>query len=363
MSTINPWILGGCMLPHAPQFFTQPDTEDKNTIAAVQAIGARIGEELKALKPDLWIVIGNDHAQQFFANCAPPFTLHVGGKGRGTFAGRTFDFNIASEVAFAVVKDLYRAGFDPAFTSTAEIDYALGIPMTHLGIGAAPVLPLYVNAYLPPQPTMERCYLFGQALGRSLAALGIRAVVMASGGMSHFPGTDRYARPDLAFDESVLVPLRQGRLRTLLGYEETLLDDTGNIELRCWSVAAGLLGERVPDVVQLNPSWHHNYASLGWWSTPQQGVKPHYPQVAPELASLTGALFQMANDRAARDAWFADPAAYADRHHVSGRQRELLISFDAPAIVALGIHPLLLFLVRMHVERERGQAQGGMAKV
>ena len=71
----------------------------------------------------------------------------------------------------------------------------------------------------------------------------------------------------------------------------------------------------------------------------------------------------MANDRAARDAWFADPAAYADRHHVSGRQRELLMSFDAPAIVALGIHPLLLFLVRMHVERERGQAQGGMAKV
>ncbi len=351
----NPYILGGAMLPHAPQFFTQPETEDKATIAAVQKVAAKIGEGLKALEPDVWIVIGNDHAQQFFANVAPPFTLHVGGVGRGQFAGREFKFNIASEIGFALVKDFYRAGFDPAFTSTAEIDYALGIPMTHLGIGDAPILPIFVNAYLPPQPTMERCYLFGQALGRGLAALGVRAVVMASGGMSHFPGTDNYSNPALAFDEAALEPLRQGRLKTLLGYEDALLDRTGNIELRCWGVAAGMLGDRVPDVVQLNPSWHHNYASLGWYSPASVSeAAPHYPQIAPELQGLTNALFAMANDRAARDAHLADPGAYADKYHLEGRQRKLLVDFDAPGIVAAGVHPLLIFLVRMHVERERG---------
>src|SRR3954468_8799538 len=90
----NPYILGGAMLPHAPQFFTQPETEDKATIAEVQQGAAKIGDGLKALKPEEWIVIGNDHAQQFFANVAPPFTLHVGGVGRGQFAGRDFKFNI-----------------------------------------------------------------------------------------------------------------------------------------------------------------------------------------------------------------------------------------------------------------------------
>ncbi len=352
---LNSTILGGAMLPHAPQFFTQPETEDKATIAAVQEVAAKIGAGLKALKPDVWIVIGNDHAQQFFANVAPPFTLHVGSVGRGQFAGRDFKFNIASEIGFALVRDFYRAGFDPAFTSTAEIDYALGIPMTHLGIGDAPVLPIYVNAYLPPQPTMERCYLFGQALARGLAALGVRAVVVASGGMSHFPGTGNYSNPALAFDQSALEPLKQGRLKTLLGYEEQLLDATGNIELRCWGVAAGALGDRVPDVVQLNPSWHHNYASLGWY-TPSEGAEAalHYPQIAPQLQGLTSALFNMANDRAARDAHLADPGAYADKYHLEGRQRKLLVDFDAPGIVAAGVHPLLIFLVRMHVERERG---------
>ena len=356
----NPYILGGAMLPHAPQFFTQPETEDKATIARVQQVAAKIGEGLKALKPDVWIVIGNDHAQQFFANVAPPFTLHVGGVGRGQFAGRDFKFNIASEVGFALVKDFYRAGFDPAFTSTAEIDYALGIPMTHLGIGDAPILPIFVNAYLPPQPTMERCYAFGQALARGLASIGVKAVIVASGGMSHFPGTDNYNNPALEFDKSVLEPMKEGKLKTLLGYSEALLDETGNIELRCWGVAAGALGERKPDIVQLDPSWHHNYASLGWYSNegaPQGGkdYAPHYPQIAPGLQSITSALFNMANDKASRDAWFADANAYAEKYHLEGRHWKLLVDFDAPGFVAAGVHPLLIFLVRMHVERERGK--------
>jgi 2,3-dihydroxyphenylpropionate 1,2-dioxygenase len=44
---------------------------------------------------------------------------------------------------------------------------------------------------------------------------------------------------------------------------EAKLDETGNIELRCWACAVGALGERKPDVVSMDPSWHHNYASLG----------------------------------------------------------------------------------------------------
>lgn len=352
---LNPNVLGGALLPHAPQFFTQPDTERKEIIASVQKVAADIGRGLKALKPDLWIVIANDHAQQFFHNCAPPFTIHVGGEAYGEFAGRKFHYVVAGEVGFALVRELYRSGFDPAFTSTAEIDYALGIPMTHLGI-EDPILPIYVNAYLPPQPTMERCYLFGQALARGVRALGLRVVVVASGGMSHFPGTERYGSPDLAFDNAVLEPLRQGRLKTLLGYDEKILDDTGNIELRCWSVAAGALGERKPDVVQMDPSWHHNYASLGWYTPNEEArLAPHYPPIAPELAALTGALHTLANSAEARQNYYADPGAYAQRFKLSAEQARMLVNFDAKTLVDLGVHPLVPFLARLHFERERGK--------
>ena len=73
-------VIGGAMLPHAPQFFTQPESEDKSVIAEVQKVAKEIGDKLKALKPDLWIIFSNDHAEQFFHNAAPPFTIHVGGE-------------------------------------------------------------------------------------------------------------------------------------------------------------------------------------------------------------------------------------------------------------------------------------------
>lgn len=345
-------ILGGALLPHAPQFFTKPDTEDMSNVARVESIAARIGAELAALKPDVWITISNDHTQQFYLDCAPPFALHVGGVGRGTFAGKDFHYPVASELAFEVVRRMYRLGFDPAFSSTAEVDYALGIPLTHLGV-QGPILPVFVNAYLPPQPTMERCHAFGVALASVMSALGVKAVVMASGGMSHFPGTDRYSNPCVDFDKALLEPLARGNLKALLGVNEQQLDDTGNIELRCWAVAAGLLGERKPDVVEFNPSWHHNYASLGFWSPPVEPPPPHYPRTRPELVPLTQALHALAHDAAARAAFAADAAAFARLHAVPDEHAKLLILKDFKAITALGVHPLVPFLARLQMEREQ----------
>ncbi len=315
-----------------------------------------IGNKLRALKPDLWIIFSNDHAEQFFHNAAPPFTVHVGGEATGEFAGRKFHWKIPSEIAFEIVRQLYRQNFDPAFSSTAKIDYAIGIPLTHLG-HTDPVLPIYVNAYLPPQPTMERCYSFGQAVARTVTAMGLKTVILSSGGMSHFPGTDRYSNPELAWDRRVLDKLAGGNLKSLIGYDETELDETGNIELRCWACAAGALGERKPDVVSLDPSWHHNYASLGWTSGyAEQQQAAHYPSIKPELVELTAALHALAHDAARRAEYVADAAAYADSFRLAPDQREALIKLDLPSIVKMGAHPLVPFLAQMQVQRLRPRA-------
>ena len=78
-------VIGGAMLPHAPQFFTMPETEDRATVERVKAVAKEIGGRLKALKPDLWLIFANDHAEQFFHNVAPPFTVHVGASASGQF--------------------------------------------------------------------------------------------------------------------------------------------------------------------------------------------------------------------------------------------------------------------------------------
>jgi 2,3-dihydroxyphenylpropionate 1,2-dioxygenase len=201
---------------------------------------------------------------------------------------------------------------------------------------------------------MERCYSFGQAIARTVTAMGLKTVILSSGGMSHFPGTDRYSNPELAWDKRVLEKLAAGNLKSLIGFDESELDDTGNIELRCWACAAGALGERKPDVVSMDPSWHHNYASLAWIGASAEPSKAaHYPSIKPELVELTSALHSLAHDAEMRAQFVADAPAFADKFKLAPDQREALIKLDMPTIVKMGTHPLVPFLAQMQIQRLR----------
>jgi 2,3-dihydroxyphenylpropionate 1,2-dioxygenase len=202
---------------------------------------------------------------------------------------------------------------------------------------------------------MERCYAFGQAVARTVTQLGLKTVILSSGGMSHFPGTDRYSNPELDWDKRVLEKLAAGNLKSLIGYDEAELDDTGNIELRCWACAAGALGERKPDIVSLDPSWHHNYASLGWTAGEASEHAAHYPSIKPELVELTAALHALAHDAEQRAQFVANAPAYADRFALPAEQRAALIALDMPAIVKMGAHPLVPFLAQLQLQRLRPQ--------
>ena len=344
-------IVGGVCMAHAPQFFTLPDTEDKKTVARVKRLAQNNGKRLKALKPDVYVTISNDHANQFVLHCVPPFALHRGNLATGTFAGRSFSHKVASDEATEVIRYLYREGFDVSYTSTAEMEYSLGIPLSFLGIDG-PIMPLFVNAYVPPQPRMERCYALGEAIERALQAQGLRAVVIASGGMSHFPGTERYAEPDLQFDKKVLAELEGGNLRYLLSLDEKRMDDSGNIELRCWGVAAGMLGERRPDMISFDPSWHHNYATVAWWSQKEEKpFRPHYPEIAPERLNLSIILHRLANNAEERKRYTADRKAYVAGFDLSKKEKSALVNLNDAEMVALGVHPFMSFMARLHIER------------
>jgi len=178
--------------------------------------------------------------------------------------------NVAAALlgGFVVAADLeegIEAGFDLTYSQDVPLDYAFYVPL-HFAMPApaVPIVPLYVNVYLPPQPTPARCYAWGQALRSILDARGERVALMASGGMSHFPGTDRYASPDFDFDRGVLDALRAGRGEETRSLTAAELDRTGNVELRTWITLLGAVGPAPAEVLCYEPSWHHGNAVVAW---------------------------------------------------------------------------------------------------
>ncbi len=352
-------IVGGAAVPHAPQFFTLPDTEDHEQVERVRVAMARVGKALLDMRPDVVVVASNDHLENFFLHCVPSFTVHCGSEVAGSFGGKDFRWPVASDVAVDIVRRLQSEGFDPAFTHTAAIGYEFGIPLTFCEVPVdTPLVPIFVNAYVAPQPSGERCYLLGRALHRALEGAGVRAVMLASGGLSHYPGTDRYSTPDIDADNEVLARLRAGNLRALLAFDDATLDHTGNVEMRSWHVLAGALGERVPEHVTQETSWHHDYAVLGWTSeAPAPRPYLHYPPLQAERIALCSALYRLRMEGDARREFLDDPGAFAAPFHLGPEEQEALAALDEARLQKLGVHPLLGFLARLQVDIERRARQ------
>jgi len=348
-------IIGGVCTTHAPQLWTLPDSEDPNVVKRLKTLLSGIGKKLTAMKPDICIVIANDHAHQFLLHCNAGFTIHIGGVAEGHFAGRSYKYPVASEEALKLVRYAQRNNFDPAFTSNAKIDYAFGIPLDFTGIKEIPILPIFVNAYVPPQPSMERSYAFGRMLGDGIKSLGLKAIVVCSGGLSHYPGTERYIEPgpDTEFDEHFMHMMERGELRYLLALDEKKLDATGNIELRCWGVAAGMIGERSPDITNFEPTWHHNYGTIAWTSENLSAAyEPHYPSIHPERVILSNILHTLARDEIEREKYLKNPKGYAASvDGLTTEERDALVTLDQSKMIGLGLHPFVSHSFRRVLER------------
>jgi 2,3-dihydroxyphenylpropionate 1,2-dioxygenase len=348
----RPGIVGAAIVPHAPQFLTLPETEDRAQVARVNAAMRQIGEAFRARDPDLLIVISNAHCDDFVTSCVPPFALHCGVRAEGS-GGHSGAWPIDGRAGYALVRELLDLGFDPAFTLDAGLGTAFTIPLEFCGYKReTPFLPVFVNAYVPPQPSPERCFAFGRALALAIERIGRRAVVLASGGLSHYPGTPRYPHPDLATDKVLFERLKAGNLRYLLSLDAAALDKSGNVECRSLQILAGMIGDRPPQSALFEPSWHHIYAILGWTDlVPLREERPHYPPTEPERAPLAGAIFRLVGDPAARAAFRDDPGGYTTRLGLPEDERAALAALDRETLRdRFAINPMLLYQLENRVK-------------
>ncbi len=258
-------LVGAFACAHTPQLLIRPPTEDRDLVLRVHAAFARVKQRLTELRPDAIAVIAGDHVEAFFLDAVPALAVYVGTECAGQFGPYRYRVPIHEGLARSVVEQGIERGFDLLYTQQAALDYAFYVPL-HFTMPepAVPIVPLHVNVYLPPQPTPRRCFEWGQALGAIFSSRPERIALMASGGMSHFPGTDRYGSPEFEWDRRTLDVMRAGRGAELARLTGEELDKAGNVELRTWITLLGAVGGSRADVYCYEPSWHHGNAVVEW---------------------------------------------------------------------------------------------------
>jgi 2,3-dihydroxyphenylpropionate 1,2-dioxygenase len=154
-------------------------------------------ELIAAARPDVVVIIGSNHFRGFWLDLMPAFTIGVGeciASGEsGTPSGPQA---VDTQLARHLVNHLVDHDFDVALSANLQIDHGITHAMQWLLHGLdVPIVPVVVNVFAPPLPTMRRCEQLALAMRDAIAGDGSdkRVVVIGSGGLSHalpFPQWD-----------------------------------------------------------------------------------------------------------------------------------------------------------------------------
>ena len=372
---------------HAPQLFTYPPDEDHAQLDASIAGMRELGKLLDETQPDVILFLGSDHLETFAINCVPTFAIVAGNRANAEFAGRKYDLPIHREYAEDLLDKLVNAGFDLAYSEDAVLGHTFAVPFEFvIGGRAIPVVPLHVNVYMPPLPTPKRCAAFGRAIADVVAARPERVAIIASGGMSHYPGTWKYPHPEFEFDKWMISELEHGKSESLLNLTSEQLDEVGNTELLPWAVLLGAIGNVPGELVQYTPTWHHGHAMMRFLPQREREMPPDvappayvfkneggfkfYAHPPAEAYHLNKLLFDMRLDSTLRRRLLTDLAGVAAEYQLPEEHLDAAralaevgnstkVSDNAGRIVAAGAHPLhaLMTLHAVHGEMKRLQRE------
>jgi len=376
-------IVAAMATVHAPQLFTRPPSEDPAQLDADIAAMRELGKTIEEAAPDAVIVIGSDHLETFFLSSVPTFAIVAGETSQAKFAGRAYNLPIHRGLAEDLLDRLVRAEFDMAYSQDAELGHSFAAVYEWVVEGRGiPVVPLFVNTYLPPLPGARRCAKLGQAIRDIIADRPERVAIVASGGMSHYPGTWKYPQPAFDFDWWAIAHMERGNHDALLGLTNEQLDEVGNTEMLPWMILFGAIGNQPGELLSYQPTWHHGHAVMRFIpnnkrtpSTPEPqpsyefanaGGYQFYKHPDPSSYKLNKVLYDLRHEQALRRRLYENTPALAAEYGLNPREAaaletlkdesiDVLRSLKSHPLVEVGAHPLgtLMCLVVVQAECRR----------
>jgi len=219
---------------------------------------------LEKLKPEVAIIVYNDHGADFFFDKYPTFA--VGAADRYAIADEGFgvrplpplrgDADFSWHLCEALVYD----EFDITVCQEMALEHGFLVPMNlcfpHDPEWPVAVVPVQVNVVQHPLPTARRCYRLGQAIRRAVESYGrdIRVAIAGTGGMSHQLNGPRFGHMNEKFDLDFLDRLERDPDSLCEMTHHALMQEAGAeaVELIMWLTMRGAMSPRARRI-------HRNY--------------------------------------------------------------------------------------------------------
>ena len=220
-------------------------------------------EWMRETKPDVAIIVYNDHASTFSVDLIPTFALGCAAEFPPADEGwgpRPVPVvkgypALASHIAQSVILD----EFDLTICNKMEVDHGMTVPMNLLfgkvdknSHWPCPVIPLAVNVVMYPPPTGHRCYMLGKAIRKAVESFpdDLRVVIFGTGGLSHQISGPRAGLINSKWDKAFLDNLSKDPQKLVKIPHGDYMREAGaeGIEMVMWLIMRGALDDKVDEV-------------------------------------------------------------------------------------------------------------------
>jgi len=225
--------------------------------AEINTAVSGLAEALEQARPDVVVVVGDDHHEMYTEDSMPTFAVYWGEQAESFVPDWVFPqvqpaawalfgdgpevYPCHSDLGRHLIVDLNRRGYDVAQLRAQPEGQSVGhgfiVVRNRLmdrEQAPIPMVPFIVNTYFEPnRPTPQRCWDIGKGLRQAIEAYpaDLRVAVIATGGLSHFVVDER-------LDRQLLSAIGSRSAEEIAALE---LEDftSGTSEGLCWVIAGG----------------------------------------------------------------------------------------------------------------------------
>ena len=231
-----------------------------------------VREWLDKMKPDVAVVIYNDHGLNFFLDKIPTFAIGAASEYVNADEGWGLKPLPAvpgdPEFSWHIIESLVADEFDITSCQEMMVDHGFIVPLSLVWSPEPewPVrtVPIAVNTVQYPQPSGARCHKLGKALRRAIESYDedLKVVVFGTGGLSHQLQGERAGFINKKFDLMCMEKIVDDpeALTRYSTSELVELSGTEGVELIMWLAMRGALSDKV---LKVHSNYHAPISNTG----------------------------------------------------------------------------------------------------
>ncbi len=222
-----------------------------DVVTEVDNILAKSRAEIEAFDPELIIIFAPDHYNGLFYDLMPPFVIATAAESVADYQTLPGPVSVPYDLALDLTRHVLESDVDVAISHRLQVDHGCTQALEEMtgSLTRYPAIPIIINSVAPPFAPYRRVVKLGEAVGRFIAKLNKRVLILGTGGLSHEPP----------------VPLMNGAPEEIRNFLIAGRNPTPQARAarQARTIAAGkIYGTPDSSLTPLNPQWDQAFMDL-----------------------------------------------------------------------------------------------------